>query len=204
MELYDTEEEQVQAIKEWWKENGKAVIIGAVLGLGGIFGWRYYQDSMVKAKEAASAGYTQIISELSASGHDAVAKVQAYINDNKGKEYAVLAALQLARVQIDANEIDKALEQLKWAQANSKDDTLKPLIAYRVARVLAEQGHSEEALAELDKIKTPSWSGRVQELKGDILLSLGNTEEAYSAYTEAQQAGDASQGIQLKLDDLAK
>ncbi|MGU3844696.1 YfgM family protein, partial [Vibrio diabolicus] len=44
MELYDTEEQQVEAIKDWWKENGKAVIIGAVVGLGGLFGWRYYQD----------------------------------------------------------------------------------------------------------------------------------------------------------------
>ncbi|PAR85254.1 YfgM family protein, partial [Vibrio cholerae] len=44
MELYDTEEQQVEAIKDWWKENGKAVIFGAVIGLGGLFGWRYYQD----------------------------------------------------------------------------------------------------------------------------------------------------------------
>ncbi len=204
MELYDSEEEQVQAIKDWWKENGKAVIIGAVLGLGGIFGWRYYQDSVTAAKEAASEGYTQVVSQLAASGNDAVAKVQEYINNNKDKEYAVLAALQLARVHIDANDVDAALAQLNWAQANSKDDTLKPLIAYRVARVLAQQGQSEKALTELDGIKSEAWSGRVQELKGDILLSLGNKEEAYSAYTEAQQAGDASQGIQLKLDDLAK
>lgn len=64
MELYDSEEQQVEAIKDWWKENGKAVIFGAVIGLGGLFGWRYYQDSVVEAREAASESYTSVISTL--------------------------------------------------------------------------------------------------------------------------------------------
>ena len=50
MELYDSEEQQVEAIKDWWKENGKAVVLGVVVGLGGLFGWRYYQDSVVQAQ----------------------------------------------------------------------------------------------------------------------------------------------------------
>ncbi|MEW8396328.1 MAG: tetratricopeptide repeat protein, partial [Candidatus Thiodiazotropha sp.] len=40
MSEYQTEEEQVEAIKRWWKENGTSVIAGLVIGLGGIFGWQ--------------------------------------------------------------------------------------------------------------------------------------------------------------------
>ena len=80
MELYDSEEQQVEAIKDWWKENGKAVIFGAVIGLGGLFGWRYYQDSVVEAREAASESYTTVISALDAKGVDAQSDIQAFID----------------------------------------------------------------------------------------------------------------------------
>ena len=57
MEHYETEEQQVEAIKRFWKENGTAIIVGAVLGLGGLWGWRYYNDEQIAAKEQASAAF---------------------------------------------------------------------------------------------------------------------------------------------------
>ncbi|MDW2277136.1 tetratricopeptide repeat protein, partial [Vibrio sp. 1074] len=42
------------------------------------------------------------------------------------------------------------------------------------------------------------------ELRGDIALRQGDKDAAYAAYTEAQQAADASPTLQMKLDDLAK
>ena len=40
MSAYLEEEEQIEAIRNWWKENGRSVIAGAVLGLAAIFGWQ--------------------------------------------------------------------------------------------------------------------------------------------------------------------
>ncbi|ELC3158138.1 YfgM family protein [Vibrio harveyi] len=204
MELYDTEEQQVEAIKDWWKENGKAVIIGAVVGLGGLFGWRYYQDSVIQASEAASQSYTIVMNALQTKGADAQADIQAFIDSNKVKEYSVLAALQLAKVQVDAKDLSAALEQLKWAQSNTKDAALTPLISYRIARIEAEMGNFDAANAELGKVTNAAWTGRIAELRGDIALRQGDKEAAYTAYTEAQQAADASPALQMKLDDLAK
>lgn len=204
MELYDTEEQQVEAIKDWWKENGKAVIIGAVVGLGGLFGWRYYQDSVIQASEAASQSYTTVMNALQTKGADAQADIQAFIDSNKVKEYSVLAALQLAKVQVDAKDLSAALEQLKWAQSNTKDAALTPLISYRIARIEAEMGNFDAANAELGKVTDAAWTGRIAELRGDIALRQGDKKAAYTAYTEAQQAADASPALQMKLDDLAK
>lgn len=204
MELYDTEEQQVEAIKDWWKENGKAVIIGAVVGLGGLFGWRYYQDSVVQASEAASQSYTTVMNALQVKGADAQADIQAFIDSNEVKEYSVLASLQLAKVQVDAKDLAAALEQLKWAQSNTKDAALSPLISYRIARIEAEMGNLDAANSELSKVTDSAWTGRIAELRGDIALRQGNKEAAYTAYTEAQQAADASPTLQMKLDDLAK
>ncbi len=106
MELYDSEEQQVEAIKDWWKENGKAVVLGVVVGLGGLFGWRYYQDSVVQAQEAASEQYSKAVESIVAKGADSSADVQAFIDTSKDSEYAVLAAMQLAKA--------------KWKQATLK------------------------------------------------------------------------------------
>ncbi|TOM47155.1 hypothetical protein CGH76_19465 [Vibrio parahaemolyticus] len=204
MELYDTEEQQVEAIKDWWKENGKAVIIGAVVGLGGLFGWRYYQDTVIQASETASQSYTTAMNTLQEKGVDAQSDVQAFIESNEVKEYSVLAALQLAKAQVEAKDFAAALEQLKWAQSNTKDAALSPLISYRIARIETEMGNFDAANTELGKVTDTAWAGRIAELRGDIALRQGDKDEAYAAYTEAQQAADASPTLQMKLDDLAK
>ncbi|ODX28488.1 YfgM family protein [Vibrio parahaemolyticus] len=204
MELYDTEEQQVEAIKDWWKENGKAVIIGAVVGLGGLFGWRYYQDTVIQASETASQSYTTAMNALQEKGVDAQSDVQAFIESNEVKEYSVLAALQLAKAQVEAKDFAAALEQLKWAQSNTKDAALSPLISYRIARIETEMGNFDAANTELGKVTDTAWAGRISELRGDIALRQGDKDAAYAAYTEAQQAADASPTLQMKLDDLAK
>ncbi|WP_337912016.1 YfgM family protein [Vibrio cholerae] len=204
MELYDTEEQQVEAIKDWWKENGKAVIFGAVIGLGGLFGWRYYQDSVVAAQEAASQSYSKAMDALQAEGIESEGTIQTFIDANKETEYAVLAAMQLAKAQVEAGQLDEALAQLEWAKGATKDAALKPLLTFRVARLQAEQGQFDDALTQLTSIQEKSWAGRVAELRGDILMRKGDSAAAYAAYTEAQQAEDASQTLQMKLDDLAK
>ncbi|ENJ1726975.1 TPA: YfgM family protein [Vibrio parahaemolyticus] len=204
MELYDTEEQQVEAIKDWWKENGKAVIIGAVVGLGGLFGWRYYQDTVIQASETASQSYTTAMNTLQEKGVDAQSDVQAFIESNEVKEYSVLAALQLAKAQVEAKDFAAALEQLKWAQSNTKDAALSPLISYRIARIETEMGNFDAANTELGKVTGTAWAGRIAELRGDIALRQGDKDAAYAAYTEAQQAADASPTLQMKLDDLAK
>ncbi|HCH0730789.1 TPA: YfgM family protein [Vibrio parahaemolyticus] len=204
MELYDTEEQQVEAIKDWWKENGKAVIIGAVVGLGGLFGWRYYQDTVIQASETASQSYTTAMNTLQEKGVDAQSDVQAFIESNEVKEYSVLAALQLAKAQVEAKDFAAALEQLKWAQSNTKDAALSPLISYRIARIETEMGNFDAANTELGKVTDTAWAGRIAELRGDIALRQGDKDAAYAAYTEAQQAAEASPTLQMKLDDLAK
>ncbi|RSD32270.1 YfgM family protein [Vibrio pectenicida] len=204
MELYDTEEQQVEAIKDWWKENGKSVILGAVVGLGGLFGWRYYQDSVTAAQESASESYTKAVQQLAESGAEGEAALQVFIDANNDSQYAVLAALQLAKVQVEAGEFDEALAQLEWAKSATEDQALVSVISFRLARLKSEQGDFDDALTELSAIDDESWAGRVAELKGDILLRKGDSEGAYTAYIEAQQAKDASQALQMKLDDLAK
>ncbi len=53
MDVYRTDEEQVEALRKWWLENGKSVIAGIVIGFSAIFGWRAWQDHTIVQAEAA-------------------------------------------------------------------------------------------------------------------------------------------------------
>ncbi|MGF1725078.1 YfgM family protein [Photobacterium nomapromontoriensis] len=198
-----TEEQQVEQIKAWWKENGKAVVLGTVIGLGGLLGWRYYQSEVQSAKEQASDAYTQVINGLEDGNATAAADLQAFIAAHENSQYSVLAALQLAKVQVQQGDLDAAAEQLNWAISHTKDVAILPLAQTHLARIYTEQQAYDKALAELDKVTAEGWQAKVAELRGDVLLQKGDAIAAREAYVSAQQLG-SSPALQIKLDDLAQ
>jgi predicted negative regulator of RcsB-dependent stress response len=58
-----TEEEQVEALKKWWSENGKSLIVTLVVVLTGYFGWNGYQENQRAQGEAASSIYQQLVNK---------------------------------------------------------------------------------------------------------------------------------------------
>ena len=87
MEQFATEEQQVEAIKRFWKEHGTAIIVGAALGLGGLWGWRAYSEAQIETKEAASVAYQNAVETFGTEGSDA--KVKAFIEENKDSGYGM-------------------------------------------------------------------------------------------------------------------
>ncbi|MDD1784179.1 tetratricopeptide repeat protein [Enterovibrio sp. ZSDZ35] len=201
MDVYTTEEQQVEDIKKWFRENGKAVVLGAVIGLGGLYGWRYYQAEQESSREQASEAYTQVVAALAAGDAQAEEKALAFIKSNDST-YSSLLELQLAKSFVEAGDLPKALEQLRAVQA-SKDNTLKAIATVRIARIEAEQGKYDAALKELDTVADESWKAQVEELRGDIFLSKNDVAEARSAYA-ASLAAATNPVVQMKLDNLSQ
>ena len=204
MEVYTTEEQQVEVIKNWWKENGTSVIAGTVIGLVGLFGWRYYNELQQTNQEAASQAYNAMTAQLAKGDDAALEQAKSFISAHQGDAYAELAALQLAAAAVKAGKLDLAAEQLTQVAANG-DDSIKPIAALRLARVLNDQGKADEALAQLGKIGNDAFKAQVAEVRGDILQKQGKAEEARDAYQAAADAGglQSSSELKLKMDDLA-
>lgn len=204
MEVYTTEEQQVEVIKNWWKENGTSVIAGTVIGLVALFGWRYYNEHQQSNQEAASQAYNQLTQTLAKGDDAAFAQAQTFIAEHKGESYSELAALQLAAAAVKAGKLDLAAEQLTRVVAEG-DESVQPIAALRLARVLGDQGKFDEALAQLGKISNDAFKAQVAEVRGDLLLKQGKPEEARDAYQAAADAGglQASPELKLKMDDLA-
>lgn len=204
MEVYTTEEQQVEVIKNWWKENGTSVIAGTVIGLVGLFGWRYYNEHQQTTQEAASQAYNEMSAQLAKGDAAGFEQAQSFISTHKGDSYAELAALQLAAAAVKADKLDLAAEQLTQV-ATSGDESIRPIAALRLARVLNDQGKADEALAQLGKINNDAFKAQVAEVRGDILQKQGKSEEARDAYQAAADAGglQSSAELKLKMDDLA-
>ncbi|MGL6382948.1 YfgM family protein [Aeromonas caviae] len=204
MEVYTTEEQQVEVIKNWWKENGTSVIAGTVIGLVGLFGWRYYNEHQQTTQEAASQAYNEMSAQLAKGDAAGFEQAQSFISAHKGDSYAELAALQLAAAAVKADKLDLAVEQLTQV-ATSGDESIRPIAALRLARVLNDQGKADEALAQLGKINNDAFKAQVAEVRGDILQKQGKSEEARDAYQAAADAGglQSSAELKLKMDDLA-
>lgn len=204
MEGYATEEQQVEALKAWWKSYGNTVIIGIIVVLASIVGVRYYNDSKTEAQEQVSKAYEAVIAELSEKGLDSQQATQAFIDANSDSAYASLTALNLATLAVNKQDYAEAEKQLAWVAAHGEHDGVVSLANLRLARVQAEQQKYDAALASLAKIKAETFAGKVAEVKGDIYLLQGKSTDARTAYESALLASGANrQLLQLKLDDLA-
>lgn len=203
MEIYSTEEQQVEAIKSFWSKYGNAIIGGVVIGLASIYGWNWYQSNQQAEQETQSLAYQDATANLSAANSE---QVQTFIESEAGSGYASLAALQLAKSFVEADELTQAATQLKWVADNSNDPALVDLATYRLARVLIASGDSEQALALVQQPETTAFTAQFSELKGDILLEKGDESAARSAYqTAADNDGLAGNpGLKMKLDNLTQ
>ena len=98
MEIYDSEKEQVEALKRWWKENGRMVVLGLVIGLGGTFGWNGWQSWRNTQAENASLTYQSLLAAAAQSDVEQVnSRGMALLNDYPESGYAPLAALVMAK-----------------------------------------------------------------------------------------------------------
>ncbi|OKB65978.1 hypothetical protein BHU62_15105 [Serratia marcescens] len=205
MEVYTTENEQVDALRRFFAENGKALAVGVVLGIGALFGWRYWQSHENANMMAASQSYQEASDRLAAGKPDDVAAAEKFVQAN-GNSYGVLAALQLAKHFVEQNDFAKAEQQLALAQGQTKDDNLLAMIDLRLARVQLQEKKLDEALKTLDGVKGEGWAAMTQDVRGDVLLAKGDAKGAREAYSKGIES-NASQALQvllrMKLNNLS-
>ncbi|KGK00670.1 YfgM family protein [Thalassotalea sp. ND16A] len=204
METYQTEEQQVEAIKNYWSENGNSLIAGLVLGLGGFVGWNYYQDSQLETQQIASYQYQQTMQAFAQQEDNFRANTQAFIDANKETAYSAFASLALAKDAVDHQDYTAAQTHLTKAVALAANENLQAIALIRLARVQVQLQAYSEALATLAKPMPETFKAGIEEVKGDVYLQQGNKELARSAYQAAADAGglQANPTLQIKLDDL--
>lgn len=203
------EEEQIDAIKQWWQENKVSVIGAIVLTLGGSFGWSQYQDYTSATAIAAADTYDEILLER-ASGEsvDQLAILADTIRDENGSiAFAEFAALQVAAAAAEEGDFEQAQSELEKVMAGVEvDSTLGQLAQLRLAKVKAALGQEEAAIAILE-LGSDSFPVSYAQVLGDIHLAAGREAAALEAYQTAKAAslmlGGQSGLIDLKVSGLS-
>lgn len=207
-----TEEEQVQAIKDWWKKNGSSLLIGIGAALAIVFGWQAWQTNQAQQRAEAANQFATLLNaftdEADANASETISFVAQTLREDYSKSaYAIYGNLVLARQQImlDGNA-EGAIDSLQWALEKASDyPALGLVIRNRLARAQFAAEQYEEALATIDGAgDADAFAGIFSELRGDILLAQGNTDGAREAYLAArEQSQQGRSGIlELKLSDL--
>lgn len=209
VDIHATEEEQLNLIKNWFKENGKYLVAGILLGAGSILGYRGWNGYQTEVARSASESY-ESVRAAAATGNTTKAKElgSALISEYPSSPYATHTALSLAVVALESGDTDEAVRQLVWVLDSSARDSLKHVARLRLARVkLYSQQKAQQALDTLNGIEGGEFQPLYNEVRGDAWLALGDKENARSAYELAFQEWNQDLGspslLKMKLDDLA-
>lgn len=222
MSVHLTEEEQIDALKRWWKDYGKSVVAAVVIAVAAYLGWGSWKEQQRVKAEKASATYEQLVKLINQepgktmSDTDRTMATQ-YANElksgNSKSLYAQTAAFFLAKVAADENKLDQAVTELQWVLAAKPDVTTEQIARLRLAKVLTAKQSYDDALAQLAQEPAQALGSEYAEARGDVYKLQGNLDKARTAYEEALKAANAESAtgqqqqerymlLQMKVDDL--
>jgi len=219
----------LQRAKVWWKEYGRALVGGAVIGLFAVVGFNYWQHHEQTRAETASNLFEDL-RDLVAIEAAAAADEEAEAPENEPAEseaaeaikstadrlmtdypstpYAIHAAFVLAKHSVESGQLDPAEQSLRWILDNAEDNALQHIARLRLASVLLAKEETDSAIGLLQAQvnDTAGFTALYNELAGDAYLQKGDIVGARSAYQSSmEQLPPGSVGrflIKLKLDGL--
>ncbi len=208
MDVTRTEEEQLEALKEWWKQNGTSIIVGLAIGISAVFGWRGWQSWQADQATEASDLYATLIVEVREQNRDkARAAANQILADYSKTGYVSFAALLLAKLDIEENKLDDAIKHLQLALDKAKSEEFEHLARIRLARAQLANQQPAEALKTLDVSNKGKFVATYQELTGDIYIVMNKPNEARESYLLAQSelndpSGSNNAFLQMKIDNI--
>lgn len=214
MDSYRSEDEQIQALRNWWKTNGTSTLLAVVVVLGGWFGWQAWQNHRHQQADAASLLYQQLL-ELDSQIEQQPNKkrlataehIAGQLRQEHGSSvYAQYGAALWAKIEVAQDHLDAAAKQYRWILQQKPAPAIERLTRLRLAEILFDQGSAKDALAMLNAVDPGEFRADYDSLRGDIYLKQGDVEKARQAWERAEStakaAGDERPLLKIKLDNL--
>ena len=208
MDIYASDEEKGEDIKRWWRENGLSVVIGLALGIAILVGGRSWLTQKQMQSVSASNLYqhsSQLITEGKTA--EAATMVDKLFSEYAATPYAVFAAFDIAKDNVENGEAESARSYLGWVIDNAKLSGQKDIARLRLSQLLLDQADYEQALTVITQAETTAFKSLFDELKGDVYMAQGKVSEAATAYQAARNLLEENEPrsviLKLKLDDVA-
>ena len=183
------EQEQLDALKAFWKQYGNALtwILIAVLGAYAAWnGWNYYQR---RQAEQAAAMYDELDRASAAAEADKANRVFADLRERFPKAaFTAQGGLLAAKVLAEKGQLEPAQTAFAWVADNATDEDVRALARLRWSGLLLDEKKYDEALKVLEGIKSTSMEALSADRRGDILMLQGKKSEAVASYRAAWQS----------------
>ena len=202
------EQEQVEELKAWWKQN-RGMIATVVVAVAVVFvgwqGWRWYQASQ---SAHASALYQTLTKAVQANDAKALRDAAGSLVESYPRTlYASMGALVAARYYFDRSDLKSAKAQLAWVIERAPSADFKDLARLRLAAVLLDEKAYDEALKTLAANPAPAYEAQYAALRGDVLVANNQAADAKAAYKLALEKADGTdsafkESVRMRLDAL--
>lgn len=208
MDVYTTEQEHIEAIKNWWQENGRAVIVGVIIGLGLLFGWQAWDQNRKSKAAEASDLYATLMKDIEGGRYSqAIESAQQITGKLKDTVYAQFAALAAAKANVLQEKTEEAKGNLRWVIDHAKIEDIRYLAQLRLAELYIVDNELDQAAALLTRNYPEAYRLTLNELQGDLSVAKGDIDSARKSYDEvlndAELPSQKRQFVQLKRDELA-
>ncbi len=189
MDVHLSERDQVELLKKWWNQYGLIGILTIALGVGGNYAWTYYKSRQSEYAQHASIIYEQMKSSLAKNNITEFKTQGTYLLENyKKAPYATLASFTLSSHALSDNKLDDAKNYLQFVIDNNKNANMRQIARLRIARIQLSQKAYKEALTVIAKVDDKTFIPLIEEVRGDIYLSEGDSKKANLAYKMAIEA----------------
>jgi len=211
MDIFQSEEEQVESIKKWWAKNANAVMLGVGAGLLAIFSWQTWNENNRAHTLEASDVYQELTKTINEEKFDAAIVLANQIDTSySDTPYAALAGLQKAKAQLKVSDRKAAVASLEKVANEAGNNSLQHIARIRSLRIRIADGEMTQVIVDIDAVINEAggvnpgeFLGQYEALKGDAYRLLGNVEKARNAYIiSLRSATLEARLLQLKLDDL--
>ena len=205
-----SEKEQIEAIRGWWRENGRYIVSGLVIGVGLLLGWNYWTGQKAESSLQASQVYESLVNEVAEGNTEAARTIAADLYENYGSTvYASQARLAMAKLFMDKGRDEDAANELKTLLQAGGDSEAAMVGRVRLARILLYQDKPQEAADLLQSYSDTAFAARYSETLGDAYAALGRSDDARDAYTLALADNPNAPTVnrtlvQMKINDLPR
>ncbi len=192
MAVYDLEEqEQIAALRSWWKQYGgwaTGLVLAIAMGWLGWYGWQTY----LKTQNAEASRVFLVLQQASAQQNTSQVKQAAgeLVNQYPRSQFASLGALLAATTLEAAGDAKSAEAQLVWVADNGKD-AVRGVARLRLAGVQMDQKDYDAALKTLSETAPAGFAARFDAARGDVYAAQGKSTEARASYDAALKNLDA-------------
>lgn len=203
------EQEQLDALKAWWKAYGQRTLWAVTLivfAFAAYQAWRGYQQ---RQSNEAAVLFDALRQQLPGNDVKKIREVGGQIVEKYPRTtYATDAAMIIAKANFENGDVKSAKAQYQWIIDHAQQDQSKDLARLRLATVLLDEKNYSAALRELASPHAAAFDALFNDLKGDVYAAQGNAKDARNAYLAAidkmPKENPYASYVQLKLDALGE